>query len=596
MSDGFMKKNNIIPLDPEKLLARIDYLEENRRFIQNVLEMAISLGDFQENINKGYGPENVLLEADKRISHLIPFEANALYLVDQEQSDFHLSVCNQKHLEPFIRDEVEHMIDAGYFAWAIREKRGVTISSRDHSRKFVLHVITTYSRIRGMFIGLLPEKNSKIPDTSLTLLSIILLNTANALESIEFYALLRNQNETLEKMVEERTQTLAKYERQLQQVLKIQAIGTLAGGIAHDFNNILFPIVGYTELTMDEVPEGSVAHNNLAEILKAANRARDLVQQILTFSRQSGQERKPTKVQHIIEEALKLLRASIPASIEIIHEIDEDCRPVMGDATQIHQVIMNLCTNAYQAMQDKGGRLTVSLKEVDISYEETVEKIGMQPGKHLRLAVTDEGCGMDASVLDRIFEPYYTTKEQGKGTGLGLSVIHGIVKNHRGDITVSSALGKGSTFQVYLPVIEEDIVATEFEPTNGTAKGNERILLIDDEEQIVSMEQQMLENLGYQVTARTNSEEALREFSQQPQNYDLVITDMTMPHMTGDQLAKKLLDIKPDIPVILCTGFNEDITEEKALAMGIQKFVMKPVIKNDLASTIRTVLDQNRLN
>lgn len=591
-----MKKNNIIPLDPEKLLARIDYLEENRRFIQNVLEMAISLGDFQENINKGYGPENVLLEANKRISHLIPFEANALYLVDQEQSDFHLSVCNQKHLEPFIRDEVEHMIDAGYFAWAIREKRGVTISSRDHSRKFVLHVITTYSRIRGMFIGLLPEKNSKIPDTSLTLLSIILLNTANALESIEFYALLRNQNETLEKMVEERTQTLAKYERQLQQVLKIQAIGTLAGGIAHDFNNILFPIVGYTELTMDEVAEGSVAHNNLAEILKAANRARDLVQQILTFSRQSGQERKPTKVQYIIEEALKLLRASIPASIEIIHEIDEDCRPVMGDATQIHQVIMNLCTNAYQAMQDKGGRLTVSLKEVDISYEETVEKIGMQPGKHLRLAVTDEGCGMDASVLDRIFEPYYTTKEQGKGTGLGLSVIHGIVKNHRGDITVNSALGKGSTFQVYLPVIEDDIVATEFEPTNGTAKGNERILLIDDEEQIVSMEQQMLENLGYQVTARTNSEEALREFSQQPQNYDLVITDMTMPHMTGDQLAKKLLDIKPDIPVILCTGFNEDITEEKALAMGIQKFVMKPVIKNDLATTIRTVLDQNRLN
>jgi len=245
MSDGFMKKNNIIPLDPEKLLARIDYLEENRRFIQNVLEMAISLGDFQENINKGYGPENVLLEADKRISHLIPFEANALYLVDQEQSDFHLSVCNQKHLEPFIRDEVEHMIDAGYFAWAIREKRGVTISSRDHSRKFVLHVITTYSRIRGMFIGLLPEKNSKIPDTSLTLLSIILLNTANALESIEFYALLRNQNETLEKMVEERTQTLAKYERQLQQVLKIQAIGTLAGGIAHDFNNILAAMQGY---------------------------------------------------------------------------------------------------------------------------------------------------------------------------------------------------------------------------------------------------------------------------------------------------------------------------------------------------------------
>jgi len=588
-----MKNDTTKQMDPEKLLARIDYLEENRRFIQNVLEMALSLGDFQENINKSYGPEHVLQETDKRISHLIPFEANALYLVDQEKSDFDLSVCSENHLETFIKKEVGHMIEKGYFAWAIREKRGVLISSKNHSRKFVLHVIATYSRIRGMFIGLLPEKNSKIPDTSLTLLSIILLNTANALESLEFYSLLRNQNEILEEMVEERTQKLAKYERQLQQVLKIQAIGTLAGGIAHDFNNILFPIVGYTELTMDEVSEDSVAHKNLEEILKAAHRATELVKQILTFSRQSGQERKPVKVQYILKEALNLLRASIPASIEIIHNIDDDCNPVMGDATQIHQVIMNLCTNAYQAMQDKGGKLEVILNEVDIGYEETIEKIGMQLGKHLQLTVKDEGCGMDAAVLGRIFEPYYTTKEQGKGTGLGLSVIHGIIKNHRGDITVASSPRKGTTFQVNLPIIENAEVVTEFEPSNGAAKGNERILLIDDEEQIISMEQQMLENLGYQVTARTDSIEALDEFAKQPQNFDLVITDMTMPHMTGDELAQKLLDIKPDIPVILCTGFNEDITEEKALSMGIQKFVMKPVIKNDLATSIRTVLDQN---
>ena len=588
-----MNNSPAITMDAEKLLARIDYLEENRRFIQNVLEMALSLGDFQENINKGYGPEHVLQEADKRISRMIPFEANAHYLVDQEKSDFNLSVCNENRLKTFIQQEVDHMIEQGYFAWAIREKRGVLISSKDHSRKFILHIIATYSRIRGMFIGLLPEKNSGIPDTSLTLLSIVLLNTANALESLEFYSLLRNQNENLEKMVEERTQTLAKYERQLQQVLKIQAIGTLAGGIAHDFNNILFPIVGYTELTMDEVPDDSVAHNNLEEVLKAAHRAKDLVQQILTFSRQSGLERKPVEVHLIIKEALKLLRASIPASIEIINNIDDDCHPVMGDATQIHQVIMNLCTNAYQAMQDKGGTLEVNLSEVDVGYEETVKKIGMQPGKHLQLLVRDEGCGMDAIVLDRIFEPYYTTKEQGKGTGLGLSVIHGIVKNHRGDISVTSSPGKGTTFKVYLPITEDADIVTELEPSNGAAKGNERILLIDDEEQIVSMEQQMLENLGYEVTARTDSTEALKEFSLQPQNFDLVITDMTMPQMTGDELAQKLLDIKPDIPVILCTGFNEDITEEKALAMGIQKFVMKPVIKIDLATTIRTVLDHN---
>jgi signal transduction histidine kinase/ActR/RegA family two-component response regulator len=585
-----------IQMDDEKLLARIDYLEENRRFIQNALEMALSLGDFQENINKGYGPEHILQEADKRISHLIPFEANALYLVDQENSNFELSVCNQGQQKSFIQAEVDHMIEQGYFAWAIREKRGVLVSSRDHSRKFVLHVIATYSRIRGMYVGLLPEKNSKIPDTSLTLLSIILLNTANALESLEFYSLLRNQNEVLEQMVEERTQTLAKYERQLQQVLKIQAIGTLAGGIAHDFNNILFPIVGYTELTMDEVPADSVAHNNLEEILKAANRAKELVKQILTFSRQSGQERKPVEVQLVTKEALKLLRASIPVSIEIVQNIDENCAPVMGDATQIHQVIMNLCTNAYQAMQDTDGKLEVSLKEIYVEYEHTVQKIGMQPGRHVQLQVKDEGCGMDAAVLDRIFEPYYTTKEQGKGTGLGLSVIHGIIKNHRGDITAVSAPGKGAVFTVLLPVVEEGDVQTEYEPVNGAEKGSERILLVDDEEQIISMERQMLENLGYRVTARTDSVEALKVFSEQPEEYDLVITDMTMPHMSGDELAQKLLDVKPDIPVILCTGFNEDITEEKALEMGIQKFLMKPVIKNDLASTIRSVLDQDPPN
>ena len=588
-----MKNNNSYHMDAKKLLARIDYLEENRRFIQNVLETALSLGDFQENINKGYGSEYILQEADKRINRLIPFEANAHYIVDQEKSDFSLSVCNEDHLKSFIKNEVNHMIDQGYFAWAIRERRGVLISSSDHSWRFVLHVIATYSRTRGMFIGLLPDKNHTIPDTSLTLLSIILLNTANALESLEFYSLLRNQNETLEKKVEERTKELAKYERQLQQVLKIQAIGTLAGGIAHDFNNILFPIVGYTELTMDEVSEDSVAHKNLEEILKAAHRAKNLVQQILTFSRQSDQERKPIKIQNIITETLRLLRASIPASIEIIHKIQDDCGHIMGDPTQIHQVIMNLCTNAYQAMQDKGGKLEVILTEIDVGYEEMIDKVGMQPGKHLRLLVKDEGCGMEASVLDRIFEPYYTTKEQGKGTGLGLSVIHGIVKNHRGDITVKSTPGKGTIFQVYLPLIEDVDPDVEFESTDGAIKGEERILLVDDEEQIVAMEQQMLENLGYRVTARTDSAEALKVFAEHPQNFDLVITDMTMPHMTGDQLAQKMLDIEPNIPVILCTGFNQAITEEKALAMGIQKFVMKPVVKKELATTIRTVLDQN---
>ena len=578
-------------LDPEKLLARIEYLEGNRRLIQNALEMALSLGDFQKNINNGYGPKHILQEAEKRLQHLIPFEANAFYLVDQEESDFNLSVCEPPEQKKFIETQVGYMIDEGFFAWAIRERRGVTISSHDHSRQLILHVIATYSRIRGMFVGLLPNKKNVIPDKSITLLSIILLNTANALESLEFYRLLRNQNTVLEKRIEERTKALAQSERQLQQVMKLQAIGTLAGGIAHDFNNILFPIVGYTELTMDEIPTDSQARQNLEEVLKAANRAKELVQQILTFSRQGGQERKALKVQFLIKEALKLLRATIPSTIDIEYNVSKECGPIMGDPTQIHQVIMNLCTNAYHALQSTGGKLSVSLKEVDISYQKTMERVGMKIGRHLELMVEDNGQGMEPEVLERIFEPYYTTKKQGKGTGLGLSVIHGIIKNHGGDISVASQPGQGSVFTVYLPVI--DAIDVEIEPAGAAAvtQGHEHILLIDDEKQIIDIEQQILERLGYKVTPKTDSEEALEEFAARPDNFDLVITDMTMPKMSGDQLARKMMDIKPGIPVILCTGFNETISEEKALAMGIDKFIMKPIVKDELANAIRTLLD-----
>jgi CheY-like chemotaxis protein len=342
---------------------------------------------------------------------------------------------------------------------------------------------------------------------------------------------------------------------------------------------------------MDDVPKDSQARKNLEEILKATNRAKELVQQILTFSRQSGQERKPLKVQYLIKEVSKLIRATIPSSIEIECDIDDACGPIKGDPTQIHQVIMNLCTNAYHAMQETGGKLDVSLKEIHISYEQSIERVGMKVGKHIELQVKDSGHGMEPQVMERIFEPYYTTKAQGKGTGLGLSVIHGIVKSHVGDITVSSLPGQGATFKVYLPIIDELEVKIETDEPAIAINGKERILLIDDEEQIIDIEQQILERLGYHVTPKTDSQEALEEFAAQPDRFDLVITDMTMPKMTGDQLARRMMDIKPQIPVILCTGFNETISEEKALAMGIDKFVMKPIVKDELASTIRTVLD-----
>ena len=445
--------NRNVKMDPENLQARIEYLEENGRLIQNALEMALSLGDFQENINKSYDGEYILREAEKRIRYLIPFDASAFYLIDQDQSDFIISLCEPSEKKQFIEDQVGCMIEKGFFAWAIRERRGVTISSHDHSRQLMLHVIATASRIRGMFIGLLPENKNIIPDKSMTLVSFILLNTANAVESLEYHQLLRDQNSILEKKVEERTAALASSENQLQQVMKLQAIGTLAGGIAHDFNNILFPIVGYTELTMDDVPEGSQARQNLEEVLKATNRAKELVQQILTFSRQNGQERKPLKVQSLIKEALKLLRATIPSSIEINSSVDEECGPIIGDPTQIHQVVMNLCTNAYHALQETGGKIEVCLKEINLSYEQSLQRVGMKVGRHLELTVKDNGHGMAPLVMERIFEPYYTTKAS--GFGLGLANARKIIEQHNGIIRVTYKIGGGTRFEILLPVEEE---------------------------------------------------------------------------------------------------------------------------------------------
>jgi signal transduction histidine kinase/ActR/RegA family two-component response regulator len=582
---------NDITKNPEKLLARIEHLEENRRFVQNVLEMALSLVDFQENIVNSFGPENILEEAEKRIGYLIPFEASALYLVDQDTSDLHPVVCNPLKARDFIAAEVEDLIEKGFFAWAIRERRGITIASRNRAKRFVMHVIATQSRIRGMFIGQLDGTRQQIPDTSLTLLSIILLNTANALESLEFYRLLRHQKAILERKVEERTQALAESERQMQQVLKLQSIGTLAGGIAHDFNNILFPIIGYTELAMDDIPEESPARKSLEEVLKAASRAKELIQQILTFSRQNGHERKPIRVPLIVREALRLLRASIPKTIDIVSDLEESCSPILGNPTQMHQVVMNLCTNAYQAMRETGGQIHVRLGQVNIGYEEMAQRIGIKMGPHLHLVVQDDGVGMDATVLERIFEPYYTTKEPGKGTGLGLSVIHGIVKNHGGFITVESLPSRGSSFHVYLPTIDEIEQDIEMEIRAAETGGGERILLVDDEEQIVAMEKQLLEKLGYQVTACASSSEAWTVFSAHPDQFDLMITDMTMPHMAGDRLSEKILDIRPTLPVILCTGHSDMIDEDKAAALGIRKFVMKPVEKNELARAIRSALE-----
>ena len=380
-----------------------------------------------------------------------------------------------------------------------------------------------------------------------------------------------------------------KLQSQVQQSQKMESIGTLAGGIAHDFNNILSAVIGYTEIALDETDPDTSLYKNLQQVLKAGERASDLVQQILTFSRQTDQELKPIQVKVIIKEVLKLLRATLPATIEIKLDISSEFA-VLADPTQIHQVLMNICANAGHAMQEKGGTLGISLNNVELDSYFMAKHPEIKPGPYLQLTISDTGHGMLPEVLERIFDPFFTTKEKGEGTGMGLAVVHGIVKSHSGTITAYSDPGKGSTFNIYLPVIRED-PASEIRKKELLPTGTEHLLLVDDEEAIVNSEKQALESLGYRVVAKTSSIEALELFKAQKDRFDLVITDMTMPQMTGENLAKELMKIKPDIPVILCTGFSTKIDEKKAMAMGIRAFVLKPISKQKIAGVIRAVLD-----
>ena len=377
-------------------------------------------------------------------------------------------------------------------------------------------------------------------------------------------------------------------ELQLQQSQKMEAIGTLAGGIAHDFNNILAAIIGYAELAFSTVDESDIVRQYLKEVLTAGTRAKDLVQQILTFSRQREETMKPIRPKLIAREVLKLLRASLPSTIEIRQNIESQSA-VLGDPTRIHQVLMNLCTNAAHAMRETGGVLDLRLSDQWLDLEATKIDPNLSPGPYVCLTVSDTGHGMSRWVMDRIFDPFFTTKKEAEGTGLGLSVVHGIVKSLGGAIKVKSTPDIGTTFEVYLPAItheEEEATITE----EATAAGNEHVLFIDDEPMLVDIARRMLESIGFTVTTRTSPIEALELFRFRPQDFDVVVTDLTMPQMTGDKLAKAILDIRPDLPIILCTGFSESLNEKKAAKDGIRLLLHKPILRKDLAQGINKVL------
>ncbi len=476
-----------------------------------------------------------------------------------------LIACNQEYRRIFGFDSTQQALDM-----PIRK-----LFETSHERAKFLKLLKKEKRVTGH-----ESKMIKINGTSVHMLE-------NASGIFDKEGNLKRIRGFLMDVTEQR-----KLEAQLQQSQRMESIGTLAGGIAHDFNNILFPILGYADMLLVDIPEDSPFRDGVNEIYTSALRAKALVKQILTFSRQDTNELILMKMQPVVKEALKLIRSTISTTIDITQDIRSDCGIIKADPTQIHQIIMNLTTNAYHAMEDTGGELRVTLKEVELGKYDVIIP-DMKPGVYACLTVADTGPGMNKDIKQKIFDPFFTTKEVGKGTGMGLSVVHGIVSGMCGSIQVYSKPGKGTEFNVYFPVEKSSFEEQNIQTKKPVRGGTEQILIVDDEQAILIMEKRMLERLGYQVTSRTSSIDALEAFRSNPDKFDLVITDMAMPNMSGDKLSVELIKIRSDIPILICTGFSENISEEKAVSLGIKGFILKPIVMKDLANKISEVLGEN---
>ena len=382
----------------------------------------------------------------------------------------------------------------------------------------------------------------------------------------------------------------AKVEEQLRQAHKMEAIGTLAGGIAHDFNNILASILGFTEMAVEDVSDRPDVEKNLQRVLKSTMRARDLVKQILAFSRKTEHTGAPIALSPLIKETVQLLRASIPTTIDIVLNIAATSDTILASPVEMQQILMNLSSNASLAMQERGGTIGISLNDIDFQPESPMFEQGVAPGEYLQLVVRDTGIGMSSDVMKRVFEPFFTTRAVGKGTGMGLAVVYGIVKSLNGAITVESEPGIGSTFRIFLPKLKTEVKAEPVRAATSSG-GHERILFVDDEDLLAELNSERLKSLGYEVVTTTSSREALDLFKAEPERFDLVITDYTMPHLTGVDLAKEILTIRGGIPIILCTGHSDSVSPEIAKEKGIREFLMKPLSRQEMAAAIRRVLD-----
>ncbi len=493
------------------------------------------------------------------------------------------------HWEYSITDDLFTFNDQFYniFHTSAEREGGYTMPSREYARRFVhpedRDIVS--DEIRKAVDANFPEYSRDIEHR------MLYADGKTGFLAVRFFIVKDSHGNTVKTYGVNQDITERKRAAQaLQQAQKMESIGTLAGGIAHDFNNILFPIIGHAEMLLEDMPDDTFIQNSLKEIHASALRAKDLVHQILAFARREKSEPKMMRVQPIVKEALKLIRSTIPTTIAITRTIQADCGAVKADPTQIHQIVMNLATNAWHAMAESGGELSLRLKQIELGAHDPATP-DMPPGAYACLTVADTGMGMDKEVIEHIFDPFFTTKEKGKGTGMGLSVVHGIVKSMNGAIRVHSEPGKGSEFNVYLPVVEALSQSQEIETHNPALGGKERILLVDDEKAILVLEKKALERIGYQVTACNGSTDALETFRAGPARFDLVITDMSMPHMSGDKLALELIKIRGDIPILMCTGFSDRMTDERIKSLGIRELLIKPIVIKDLAHKIREALD-----
>ena len=584
--------------DPEqkKLAKRVAYLEENRRFVQNALEMALSMGDFLESINGKKDVKQILLAAEKRIKKIIPFETCILYNVTEEDnSDFVPAIYDPDQFKRHLKNEMDFMIEEGFFAWALRERRGITISSKDHLRQFLLHVIATPSRIRGMFVGLLPAKKPVIADYSNALLSIILMNTANALENTQLYKMVLNQNMILEDEVKKKTEKLMRAEKNLHQAQKMEVLGTLAGGVAHDLNNILAGLVSYPDLLLIDLPADSPLRKPIQTIKGSGEKAATIVQDLLTMTRRGIDA---TKVENINEVVSEYLRSpeynkliSFYPDVEIETHFEPDPLNIMGSSVHLYKTVMNLVSNAAEALSERG-KIIITTQNTYIDrpirgYDD------VQEGDYVVLTVSDNGIGISPEDIERIFEPFYTKKVMGRsGTGLGMAVVWGTVKDHKGYIDVESIEGEGTTFTLYFPVtrqeIEKDIAYSSIKDFMGSG---ESILVIDDVKEQRYVAKGMLQKLGYTVTTAASGEEAIGYLK--TNSADLLVLDMIMdPGIDGLETYKRILKLHPGQKAIITSGFSETDRVKEAEKLGAGAYVKKPYMMEKIGIAVKKELEK----